>query len=303
MPIVLAAPVSSDSPGLSATLPRRMRWVGADGSVWPLTRPYADNPRLMPGVRGLHMPRFEVYESGSPLVPGVELMGYTIAKRPVYWPMLFRSNSIADWEADHAGFFDSFHPVNPGTWIVGEAEKERRLDLTGVFDGSYSFVRDPFVTGRAVIGVELVAPRPLWRGRIVRRVFAAEEGEDFIPTGGAPPFHISPAATFQQATIENTGDEPAYLVWTVQGPADDVQLGVAGAVIEVPFPIPDGSTLVIDTDPSGQFATLNGVDYTRELGFQQFAPVPARGTSALQIAAAGAGVVTAELVPLYWRAF
>ncbi|MGW9346038.1 hypothetical protein ACWGR3_31340, partial [Streptomyces albidoflavus] len=114
---------------------------------------------------------------------------------------------------------------------------------------------------------------------------------------------ISPAATFQQAQIENPGNEPAYLVWTVEGPSSDVQLGVGGALIEVPFPVPEGSKLVIDTDPAGQYATLDGVDVTRELGFQMFAPVPARGTSPLAIAAAGSGVVRAELVPLYWRAF
>ncbi|NLP82584.1 hypothetical protein HF576_01860 [Microbacterium sp. CFH 90308] len=303
MPIVFAAPAASPGESLGDFRPRRMTWTGFDGSVWPLTRPLAENPRLAPGVQGLHMPRMDVQKSSSPLVAGVELLGYALPEREVYWPLLFRASSIDDWQSAHGAFFDSFHPVETGTWTVGEGKDTRTLPLTGVFDGSYSFHRDPFVTGFAVIGIQLEAPRPLWRGRPVAQEFGADEGQDFIPPAGAPSFYVSPSATFQQATIQNPGNEPAYLVWTVQGPASEVQLGVGGAIIEVPFPIPDGSTLIIDTDPAGQYATLNGIDVTRDLGFQMFAPVPARGTSPLVIAAAGAGRVRAELVPLYWRAF
>jgi hypothetical protein len=303
MPIVFAAPAASSGDAPGGRRPRRMTWTGFDGSVWPLTRPQAKNPRLAPGVQGLHMPQMNVQKSSSPLVSGVELMGYSLPEREVYWPLLFRAATVEDWEQDHAAFFDSFHPVETGVWTVGEGREARTLPLTGVFDGSYSFQHDPFVTGRAVIGISLEAPRPLWRGRPVAQEFGADEGSDFIPPEGAPDFYVSPAATFQQAEIQNPGNEPAYLVWTVQGPASEVQLGVGGAIIEVPFPVPDESTLVIDTDPAGQYATLDGLDVTRELGFQMFAPVPARGTSPLVIAAAGQGRVRAELVPLYWRAF
>lgn len=303
MPIVFAAPaaVPGSSPG--APQPRRMTWTGFDGSVWPLTRPQARNPRMQPGVQGLHMPRMQVVKSSSPLVAGVELMGYSLPEREVYWPLLFRASSAEKWAVEHGAFFDSFHPVETGVWTVGEGPTARTLPLTGVFDGTHSFPHDPFITGRAVIGLQLEAPRPLWRGRAIVKEFGADEGEDFIPPTGAPDFYISPAATFQQAQIENPGNEPAYLVWTVEGPSSDVQLGVGGALIEVPFPVPEGSKLVIDTDPAGQYATLDGVDVTRELGFQMFAPVPARGTSPLAIAAAGSGLVRAALVPLYWRAF
>lgn len=302
MPLVFAAPVTSSGDG-GFRFPRRMTWTGFDGSVWPLTRPLADNPRMRPGVQGLHMPRMDVQKSSSPLVAGVEMLGYSLPEREVYWPLLFTAASITDWETDHAAFFDSFHPVETGVWTVGEGADARTLPLTGVFDGGYSFERDPFVTGRAVIGITLSAPRPLWRGRPIVQEFGADDGEDFIPPEGAPDFHVSPTATFQQASVSNPGNEPAYLTWTVQGPADDVQLGVGGGVIEVPFPVPNGSELIIDTDPAGQYATLDGVDVTRELGFQMFAPVPARGRTPLLIATSGAGRVRAELVPLYWRAF
>jgi hypothetical protein len=302
MPIVFAAPATTPStPGVG--LPRRMTWTGFDGSVWPLTRPQATNPLLRPGVQGLHMPRMDVFKSSSPLVAGVELEGYSLPEREVYWPLLFRNANTTEWAQQHGEFFDSFHPVQTGVWTAGTGADERTLPLTGVFDGSYSFDRDPFVTGRAIIGLQLEAPRPLWRGRPVAKEFSSDEGQEFIPITGAPDFYVSPSATFQQATIDNPGDEPAYLRWTGYGPLTDVQLGVGGALIDVPFPIPDGSELTIDTDPTGQYARLDGVDVTRDLGFQMFAPVPARGTSPLVIVAGGPGRVRAELVPLYWRAF
>lgn len=305
MPIVLAAPYTSPGDEIGLGLPRRMTWTGVDGVVWQLTRPGAINPRMGRGVKGLHMPPMTVFSSSTPLVPGIDLTGYALPERPVYWPLIFRASSADEWMQDHGAFFDSFHPIDPGTWTVGEGEDARTLQLTGTFDGSYSFTNDPFVTGLALIGLELTAPRPLWRGKPIQQTFGSAEGEDFIPEGGGPPFHISDVATFSSATIDNPGNEPAYLTWTVHGPAaaEEVQLGVTGAVIEVPFEVPDGSTLVIDTDPAGQYATLDGVDVTRELGFQMFAPVPAGGDSPLTIAASTTASVIAELVPLYWRAF
>lgn len=300
MPIVFAS---------AATVPIRVRatpyfmsWTGFDGSVWPLSDPHV-LPAMERGVKGLHMPAFTTYQSETPLVRGVEHTGYTVQPRSVYWPMFFQADNEAEWRSRYGGFFDSFHPVEAGTWTVGEGANRRTLPLTGVFDGSYAFGMDPFVTGWAMIGVELLAPRPLWRGVPVSRRFTAQDGVDFIQAGLAPEFHISPAATFSSATISNPGNEPSYLTWTVEGPQDDLFLGVGGATIDVPFAVPDGSVLRIDTDPANQFATLDGVDVTTDLGFQTFAPVPARGTSPLSIAASGAGAVNAELVPLYWRAF
>lgn len=304
MPIVFAAPLSSAaSVEVAPTLPRRMTWTGADGSVWPLTRPQATIPRMRPGVKGLHMPEFKVQESDTPLVHGVDLLGYSIPARSVYWPLLFRAASVDDWVDQHGRFFDSFHPINTGHWTVGEGLTARTLDLAGSFMGDYRFDRDPFLNGWAVIGVELTAPRPLWRGRTIRQEYSSDEGQDFIGADKAPPLYISSSSTFLTAKIDNPGNEPAYLRWEVEGPATDIRLGVGTAVIEVPFPVADGSTLLIDTDPAAQYATLDGEDVTRELGFQMFAPVPAKGTTPLVIAATGSSTVAVELDPLYWRAF
>jgi hypothetical protein len=302
--IILSAPMVEPEAVSVARNNRPMTWTGFDGSEWQLTRPGIPNPRMAPGVKGLHMPPMEVHASSSPLVPGVDLEGYDLPARPVYWPLIFRSRSAEQWREEHAAFFRSFHPIREGSWSVGEGSDARTLPLTGTFDGSYAFERDPFVTGKALIGVELIAPRPLWRGQPISRTFSGPSDEPFFPLGGGPPFHISPGATFANASIENPGDEPSYLIWEVTGPQPaGTKLGVGEALIEIPFLVPDGSKLVIDTDPAAQYASLDGESRDQALGFQIFAPIPAGGKSALVIQAAGSGTVKASHVPLYWMAF
>jgi hypothetical protein len=302
MPIVLAMPAAVPEP-IVLPEPLRMVWTGFDGSVWPLTRPDAVNPRMRRGVKGLHLPPVDVFQESTPLVPGVDILGYSLPGRSVYWPLQFRARSREQWEIEHAAFFDSFHPVQTGEWAVGDGDKRRTLRLTGVFDGDYSFDRDPFLGGLAVIGIELFAPRPLWRGKEIKKTFGGDEGIDFIPAEPGDDYYPSPTATFSQASIENPGNEPAYVTWVATGPLTGLQMGVGDALIEVPFDVAEGETLTIDTDPANQYATLNGEDVTRELGFQLFAPVPARGTTPLTITASPTGTVEAKLTPLYWRAF
>lgn len=302
MPIVLAAPLTS--PGGTGALnhARSMSWTGFDGSFWDLTDVYGPM-QLREGVKGLHMPPMTVFQSSTPLVPGAEIGGYSIDPRPVYWPLTFIASSSDEWRRAYSDFFRSLHPTRPGIWKVGSGDDARTLPLTYTPDGgAYAFKSDPFVNGVALIGLELVATRPLWRGKSIKQEFRADEPVDFIPAAPGDEYFPSPVATFSTATIENPGDEPSYLLWTVEGPQSELELGVDGAVIRVPFDVADGSTLIIDTDPAGQYATLDGVDVTAALGFQMFGPVPARGRSPLTIQSAGAGAVTAELVPLYWTA-
>lgn len=304
MVIVFASPVVEPVDEIPRILGQEMTWTGWDGSVWTLTGPFAKIPKLMPGVKGLHFPPMSVFTSGTPLVAGVDIAGYSAQGRPVFWPLLFRASTTEEWAQRYAAFFDSFHPVKAGVWRVGSGRSARELDLTGTFDGATSFDRDPFRTGLAKIGLELFAAQPMWRGQPIREQFAADSATvPFIdPVTLGPPFHISPTGTAATARITNPGDEPAYLKWTATGAGESLLMGIGEAIIDVPFPVPEGSVLVVDTDPRATFATLDGVDVTRELGFQMLAPVPARGTTDLTILIES-GHVAAEITPQFWRAF
>lgn len=63
------------------------------------------------------------------------------------------------------------------------------------------------------------------------------------------------------ATPSNPGDVPTYPRWEVVGPADSFAVQLVGSdIIEYTEAIPDGSTLVIDTDPACACVTLDGVN-------------------------------------------
>ena len=126
--------------------------------------------------------------------------------------------------------------------------------------------------------------------------------------------------TTANAAATNDGDEDAWPVWTVVGPAAaGAHVGVGGNVVEVPFAVADGKALVLDTDPrvrtalqydytpaagKAPAAFANPVDRTADLtGAVDFASIPAGGTTPLNVAFAGTGALQVEITPMYWRAW
>lgn len=301
MPIVFAAPPVAP-PSLSGSAGLRMRWLGADGSVWDLNDWRAGVCLMLGGVTGLHFPRVTKYKSRSRAVPGHRNRGWRAEARDVFWPLYVYGDGSESWRAVYDRFFATIHPDKAGVWEVTAGTQVRSLRLTGVFDDDYQFTRDPYAAGWAVIPVQMEPEQPFWEGQTVKRgPFSAPAGVDFIPPTLAPTFHISPAATFASATIPNQGDVDAWLVWTVEGPITDVTLGLGGVTATVPFELSAGQVLRIDTDPRNISARLDGVDVTAQLGLMEFAAVPPGGVVPLMVAASGAGGISAELTPLYFR--
>lgn len=305
MAVILSAPAGPDQLTPSRLLPRASRWIGYDGSTHDLTN-IGLGLVMQNGVVGLHNPKYVKFAASNAGSPGRRLRGARALERDVFWPLLFRADDIDDWYDTYRSFFDSFDPLLPGRWEVGNGLDKRTLDLVGDFSDDYAFIHDPFTLGWASIGVKLEAPQPFWKGVPVT-VGPLDSGgaQSFVPPTGGPAFYIGAGATFINAKITNPGDEPAYLQWTLTGPLDDISVGVGDQLIQVPFNLPGtGDTLMIDTDPRNQYATVNGVSKNKELGFQVFTPVPARTKDVpLTIGAVGSGKIQARLIPLYRRAF
>lgn len=300
-PILLSAPASpADVIGAAQNQPLPSRWIGHDGSEWDLTR--IDGPMLVQnGVIGLHDPEFERFIDESSTLPGHRLRGVRARAREVFWPLLFRSDSVAEWANTWSDFWRSIHPVKQGTWRVGTGDSARELRLTGIYDAKYSMRHDPFTLGWATIGTQLEAAQPYWQGQpITRGPWTNATGRPFFP---GPPFRLSSSKTLAQASIPNPGDVETWLTWRAVGPFSALTLGVGGSSIVVPFELEDGEVLEIDMDPRNQFARLDGEDATEPLGFQEFAAVEPGESVPLAIAATGSGSVSATLTPLYFRAF
>lgn len=300
-PILISAPASAgDVIGASRNQPIASRWIGHDGSEWDLTQ--IDGPLLVQnGVIGLHDPEFERFIDESSTLPGHRLRGVRARAREVFWPLLFQSDSVAQWADTWSDFWRSIHPVKQGTWRVGTGDAARELQLTGIYDAKYSMRHDPFTLGWATIGTQLEAAQPFWQGRpITRGPWTNAASRPFFP---GPPFRLSSSKTLAKASIPNPGDVETWLTWRAVGPFSALKLGVGGSSIVVPFDLLEGDVLEIDMDPRSQFARLNGEDATEALGFQEFAAVEPGESVPLNIEATGAGSVAASLTPLYFRAF
>jgi hypothetical protein len=302
-----------------------LSWTGWDGSEWELTNP-ASGLFLRPGVRGLAMPGFERQSSSSPVVAGSRHRGTTVKDREVFWPLYLYSDegSAAFVERDRA-FWQSLDPDMEGTWAADLPDGSRRTLGLRLISADDNQSNDPVRRGWANYGITLLADQPYWIGETVTKSWGADDVRSFYITSedraayGYPAeaiYYLSPGGSLGSATFTNDGDVPAYPVWTVIGATTAVSFGVDGKNIIVPFTIPAGYAVQLDTDPVngqvlwyGQWDAVakvikSPVDRTAELDpASAFAAIPRGQDRPLTISMTGAGVVIAEVRNKYRRAW
>jgi hypothetical protein len=280
-------------------------WTGWDGSLWLFRQDqgvWLDSD----GIRGLGMPDITRYTSTSPSMNGSRNRGYIIAERQVFWPL-----HIAFTDDLDAAFWRTMLPYETGTWTVQKPNGDQRsLDLRFVDDSQWATAGSPWLLKHNLYGINLVAEQPLWRGAPIIQSWDASPPIQFFGGGTigspqlGPPFGISASNDYGSATITNPGDVEAWPKWTMTGPFTSATVGIGGATVTVPFTVASGSSLVIDTSPRVQAAVLNGTtDKTAQLGSVSWASVPPGQDVTLSVSTVGGGSVSAELVPLYLRAW
>jgi hypothetical protein len=299
-------------------------WTGWDGSVWNVgARRFGT---FIKAARGLDTPPpFQRFTSRSASAPGTRYLGSRADEREVFWRLRTYSPAGSQaWIDRDRAFWRTLNPRRPGVWTVRQASGEER-HLTCRFAQAESTVdTDPSRTGWGRYEVFLVAEDPFWRGAPILRSWRPSSPVGFFGESGGPPFHISSGSALVNATITNPGDEPSHPVWVVHGPVDSVSVGLADGAVDVPFAVPDGQALVVDTRPARQIAEMidappagssvqdlvdwiaahPGTDRTRDLGATtRFRPVPAGKSVPLTLSMVGAGSVSMLLTPHYHRAW
>lgn len=278
-------------------------WIGWDGSVWDLNSRDSGALLYRRGVEGMHFPVISRNRTTSRTVPGNRLRSWRAEAREVFWPIYLWGDDSKQWRDRNNAFLKTIHPDRPGMWKV-TGDETRTLRLTGVFDDAFQHDVDPQLRGWVQYPITLEAAQPYWEGTPIKRgPWRAPASISFIDPAGSPPLHISSGAAFGSAKITNPGDVPVWGVWRLRDALENVEIGVGGTIISLPFDLIDGDELVIDTDPRQPTATLNGEDATVELGLQDYAVVPAGSEVDLHVEAVGPGSVEFELTPLYFRAF
>lgn len=325
MGIAFAAPYVPPAPPVSPWRGFALSWTGWDGSEWELTRP-ASGLFLRPGVRGLGLPEFERQSSSSPAIAGSRHRGSSTKDREVFWPLYLYSDRSSDefYERNRA-FWRSLDTEREGTWKIvlpNGSARSLRLRLTGADDG---LNHDPIQRGWASYGINLLADQPYWVGDTVRKSWAQDDLRNYYVTtedrtqyGYADDVihYLSSGGELASATFSNDGDVPSYPVWKVVGPTTAVEFGVGAGRVVVPFDIPEGYAVEIDTDPvDGQVlwyglwdqatkSLIGPVDRTSELDpSSAFLPIPAGQDRPLSFEMTGLGTIIAEVRNKYRRAF
>lgn len=284
-----------------------LEWEAA-GRTWTLSNP-RDGIVMKPGIEGLLFPEIKHYSEASPAVYGAYWTGFTVEPRTVAWPLrLFHDGSSLEWIALNEAFTESLNPAEEGILRVRSARTERTLRLRYSGGLNTNLQRDPTFFGWVDYDVRFVANRPLWAGPLIEQRWGAAESANFFTGNPAAPIYISPSATLETAVMRNPGNVPAWPVWTLEGPitvgGGPTKLGVNGRTLLVPFAIPDGEQLVIDTRPDAQVAIdWNGDDRTEDLGSWAFTPIGRGEEVPLSIEMTGNGSVVCALEPLYFGAF
>lgn len=302
-----------------------LSWRGWDGSEWELTTP-SSGLFLRPGVRGLGLPEFERQSSSSPSVAGSRHLGTNTKDRTVFWPLyLYSDEGSAEFMARDRAFWQSLDTDLEGTWTAKLPDGGRRsLDLR-LISADDELTYDPVKRGWAKYGINLLADKTYWRGETVTKSWSQGDMRNFYITPedriayGYPDdaiYYLSPGGSLGSTTFTNDGDVPSYAVWTAIGPTTAVSFGVGGNDIIVPFEIPAGHAVQLDTDPfNGQVlwygewdaatqSILSPLDRTTELDpTSAFVAIPRGQDRPLTIQMTGTGTVIAAVQNRYRRAW
>lgn len=258
------------SPGRVGPLNAVHTWTGWDGSSWQFKK--ANGIWLdAVGIRGMNMPPVTHYKRQPVSLNGSVWQGYIIPEREVFWPLHMAFTPELD-----AQFWRTMLPYKTGTWTVetpgGQA---RSLDLRFTDDSSQASDGSPFLLNHALYGITLAAEQPLWRGDPIIRSWSAPTqylffggGSPSNPTDVAnqygPPFVPTQSSSYNDAQILNPSDVetwPKYAITAQDGAqVDSASVGLGADLIEIPFAIPAGQRLVIDSNPTVQRAFLGSYD-------------------------------------------
>lgn len=277
-------------------------WHGWDGSVWDLRNVAGGVFMTNAGILGLDDPVFQPEVQESPAKSGRWRTDYRIPERSVELPVyIFNDGGSIDWQELYREFRRSFHPLKPGQLEVRSPLGTRTLELYLDSAGDFSYTRDPVFDGWSRYLIRMTAEDPLWKGETVRRRFEAVSPTLFFGVDGN--LHIGTSATTATATVDNDGDEAVWVTIGVEATgvgAVNLTISIDGGELDPPT-IPQGSVLVINTDPAVGSALLDGVDVDGQVNPWDPRPVPPGQAVPIDLDFSGEGGVYVDVQPRYWR--
>ncbi|MCZ4506930.1 phage tail family protein [Streptomyces sp. ActVer] len=224
---------------------------------------------LQPGAKGLDMPSYQFTTDESPGIDGYELRDVRAQGKEIVLPLAFwMHDSRAAYLARRRSFIRSLNPKRGvGTLTLTQpdgAARSIRAYYAGGLEGDES--RDAAGERWCINAITFGCPSPYWIGAEVSQEWRAAAGGTFFPI---LPLVVGDSQVLGEVTVDNDGDDVAYPVWTITGPATSVSLTntitdpLSGDTIVkelvLTHTIVGGDVIVIDTRERRQTAVLNGV--------------------------------------------
>lgn len=291
-------------------------WEAPNGDMWNLLDG-SSGIALCPGTRGWDNPEYDEFKASAPGLAGATFQGVRAKPREVLWALaMYEPASPSAILALDSDFWDTMDPEQFGWWhVIGPRGTRRKLQVRFVKDTGAGWEYLPGTTDWLKYGIYLEATlQPYWQGDPVSVVFDREGDTDFFGPG-APDFTIGSSNSEAAATITNAGQVDVWPVWRFDGYTEaGAEVGATGRTTKIPIAVPEGQTLIIDTNPRVNTALLgtwnaarrelvNTTNVMRQIGITNFAPIPRGRDVPLTIRSSGSGVTQASITPLYRRAW
>lgn len=263
MPILVPATPPETPPGVPwPTRINEMPTVSFTDPAGAVTNfnDWANGWVLQPGAKGLDMPQYAFSQDESPGIDGYAIRQVRAGGKEIALPIAFwADDSRAAYLTRRRSLIRSLNPKRGlGTLTVAQADGTART-IAACYNAGLEGDESLDAAGaRWCMGVLTFAcPSPFWLGAEVTTEWRAAVAGTFFPI---LPLVVGNSQVLGSVTVDNDGDDDAYPIWTITGPATAVSLTnvTTGEVLVLTHTITLGDTIVIDTRERQQTALLNG---------------------------------------------
>jgi hypothetical protein len=215
---------------------------------------------LQPGAKGLDMPVYAFSQDESPGIDGYAIRQVRAGGKEIALPIAFwADDSRAAYLTRRRTLIRSLNPKRGlGALTVTQADGTARTIGACYSAGLEGDESLDAAGARWCTGVLTFAcPSPFWLGAEVTTEWRAAVSGNFFPF---LPLVVGNSQVLGSVTVDNDGDDDAFPIWTVTGPATAISLtnATTGEVLVLTRTISVGDTVVIDTRERQQTAVLNG---------------------------------------------
>ena len=193
-----------------------------NGDTLPLSA--SNGVALMGGIQGFDMPPVAVSSSSPGLLDGGLIERVAFTPRDVYLPLHLHAATTPALRALKKRLAVLVDPKRGDVAVRVKQPDGTTRTISGRYVGGMASTLSG-VDGLAAqnVGIQLRCFDPAWLGPHVVAEFRAASGSPFL---GSPffPLHVVQSQALGDVTIINGGDDDAYIVVTVSGPGDDLEV-------------------------------------------------------------------------------